>query len=74
MIAAVATIAFLAAAWAAIVAIAGSLDDSLGKVSVALRGVAPSPQPRLLTLRVSPRYPPARSRHAQARPALRAAA
>ena len=74
MIAVLATIAFLAAAWAAIVAIAGSLDDSLGKVGAALRGVTPSPQPRLVTLRVSPRYPQGYAQRAQPRPALRAAA
>lgn len=74
MIAAVATIAFLAAAWAAIVAIAGSLEDSLGKVGAALRGVTPSPQPRLAALRISPRGQQGRSQRAQAQPALRAAA
>ena len=74
MIAAIATITFLAAAWAAIVAIAGSLEANLGKVGAALRGVSPSPQPHLATLRVSPRYPQARSQRIHARPALRAAA
>ncbi|WP_309602747.1 hypothetical protein [Sphingomonas sp.] len=74
MIAAIATIAFLAAAWAAIVAIAGSLDDSLGKVSAALRGVAPSPQPQLAALRFSSRHPQGRAQRAEGRPVLRAAA
>lgn len=74
MIAAVATIAFLAAAWAAIVAIAGSLEDSLGKVGAALRGMTPSPQPRLAALRVSPRGQQGALQRAQARPAMRAAA
>ena len=74
MIAAVATIAFLAAAWAAIVAIAGSLDESLGKVGAALRGVSSLPQPQLAALRISPRYPPARAQRVEARPAMRAAA
>ena len=74
MIAAVATIVFLAAAWAAIIAIAGSVEESLGKVGAALRGVSPSPQPQLAALRVSPRAQQGRSQRAQARPALRAAA
>ncbi len=74
MIAAVATIAFLAAAWAAIVAIAGSLDESLGKVSAALHGVPPSPQPQLAAIRISLRVQQGRLQRAQARPALRAAA
>ena len=73
MIAAVATIAFLTAAWVAIVSVAGSLEDSLGKIGAALRGeplVAPLP----VAVRVSQRYPSARTQRAQARPALRAAA
>ena len=74
MIAAIATIAFLAAAWAAIVAIAGSLEQSPGKVGAALRGASPSPQPQLAALRISPRYPPARAQRVNARPAMRAAA
>ena len=74
MIAAVATIAFLAAAWAAIVAVAGSLDESLGKVGAALHGVPPSPQPQLAAIRISLRFQQGRLQRAQARPALRAAA
>ena len=74
MIAAVATIAFLAAAWAAIIAIAGSLEDSLGKVSAALRGVSAASLPQLAALRVSSRYPQSRSQRSTARPDLRAAA
>ena len=73
MIAAFATIAFLAAAWLAIVAIAGSLEDSFGKVSAALRGhslALPAP----VALRVSQSYPQARSQRVRARPAMRAAA
>ena len=73
MIAAIATIAFLAAAWMAIISIAGSLEDSLGKVGAALRGQsAPSVAP--IALRVSQRYPQTRSQRVRARPALRAAA
>jgi hypothetical protein len=72
MITAFATIAFLAAAWLAIVSIAGSLEDSFGKVGAALRGqsgLVPSP----IAFRVSQRYPQSRQR-VRARPALRAAA
>ena len=73
MIAAIATIAFLAAAWAAILAIAGSFESSLGKIGAALRGeVAPTPAP--IAMRVSQRYPSGRSQRARARPAMRAAA
>ena len=74
MIAAFATIAFLAAAWAAIVAIAGSLEANLGKVGAALRRETPARTVQPAAMRVSPRYPQARSQRASARPALRAAA
>jgi len=74
MIAAIATIVFLTAAWAAIVAISGSLEANLGKVSAALRGVSPATLPQYVAIRISPRYPQARSQRVQARPALRAAA
>ncbi len=74
MIAAIATIAFLAAAWAAIVAIAGSLEDNLGKVGAAFRGEAAVLLAQPVAIRVSPRFPQARSQRTQARPALRAAA
>ena len=74
MIAALATIVFLVAAWAAILAIAGSLEQNLGKIGTALRGQAPALQPQLASFRISPRYPQARSQRARARPALRAAA
>ena len=74
MIAAVATAAFLAAAWVAIVAIAGSLEGSLSKVGTALRGETAGLLPQPVALRISPRYPQARSQRVRARPALRAAA
>lgn len=74
MIAALATIVVLVAAWAAILAIAGSLEQNLGKIGAALRGQAPALQPQLASFRISPRYPQARSQRARARPALRAAA
>ena len=73
MIAALATAAFLTAAWVAIVSIAGSIEGSMAKIEAAFRG-----QPPLLTaapaLRVSQRYPQARPQRVQARPAMRAAA
>ena len=73
MIAAVATIVFLAAAWAAIVAIAGSLENNFGKIGAAVRGeYSAVVQP--VAIRISPRYPQARSQRASARPELRAAA
>ncbi|MEO5577461.1 MAG: hypothetical protein ABIR25_00225 [Sphingomicrobium sp.] len=74
MIAAIATIAFLAAAWAAIVVIAGSLEVNLAKVGAALCGVPPAFASAPIAVRVSQRYPAARSKRVRARPALRAAA
>ncbi len=74
MIAAIATIAFLAAAWAAIVIVAGSLEEHLGKVSAALRGESLGFAPAPVAVRVSQRYPAARSQPVRARPAMRAAA
>ena len=74
MIAAIATIAFLAAAWAAIVIVASSLEENLGRVSAALRGPAPAVAPAVVALRVSQRYPASRSMRARARPSMRAAA
>ena len=74
MIAAIATIAFLAAAWAAILAIAGTFEDSLTKVRTALGGQAPAFAPAPVAVRVSQRYPAGRSQRARARPAMRAAA
>ncbi len=74
MIAAIATIAFLAATWAAIVAIAGSLEFSLSKVGAALRGEAPALTPAPVAGRLSQRYPSLHSQRVRARPAMRAAA
>ena len=74
MIAAIATIIFLAAAWAAIVAIAGSLEHNLARVSAALNGEAPAFAPAPVALRVSQRYPAGRSQRVRAHPAMRAAA
>ncbi len=74
MIAALATIAFLAAAWAAIVAVSASLEDSIGKIGSALRGQSVLPAPTPIALRVSQRYPSGRLQRVRARPAIRAAA
>ena len=74
MIAAIATIAFLAAAWAAIVAIAGSLEGNLARVNAALSGETPAFAPAPVAVRVSQRYPAGRSHRVRARPAMRAAA
>ena len=74
MIAAIATIVFLAAAWAAIVAIAGTFENSLSRVGAALRGEVPAFAPAPVALRISQRYPAGRSQRVRARPAMRAAA
>ncbi len=74
MIAALATIAFLAAAWAAITSIAGSIEGNLGKVSAALRRETVAVDLQPTTMRFSPRYPSARSPRASSRPGLRVAA
>lgn len=76
MIAALATLAFLAAFWLVIVALAGAFSESGGKVVAALRGqsLAAQPMMRAVPVRVSARYPAARSQRARARPELRAAA
>lgn len=74
MIAAFATIAFLTAAWVAIVSIAGSFEESLGKIGAAFRGQTFASVSAPVAVRVSQRYPSARPQRARARPALRAAA
>lgn len=74
MIAAIATVIFLAAAWAAIVAIAGSLEDNLARVKSVLSGETPAFVPGPIAARVSQRYPAGRSHRVRARPAMRAAA
>ena len=74
MIAAIATITFLAAAWLAIVSIARSIEDNLGKVRTALKGGTPALTAQPTQLRISPRYPQARMVRVRASPAMRAAA
>ena len=71
-----ATLAFLAAAWLAIVVLAAMLEDYGPKVRAALAG---RPHAELqampaLSGRISPRYPTRRPIRLQPRPALRAAA
>ena len=74
MIAAFATIAFLAAAWVAIVAIAGSLEFTLPRIGSALHGEAPTAAALPVTGWISQRYPTSRSQRVRARPSMRAAA
>ena len=74
MIAAVATIVFLVAAWAAIVAIAASLEVNFTKIGAALRGASPALAPAPVAGRLSQRYPTSRSQRARAQPEMRAAA
>ena len=76
MIAALATLAFLAALWVVVLSTAGLLEESGAKIAAALRGQSLAAQPaiRSVPVRVSQRYPAARPQRAQPRPALRAAA
>ena len=74
MIAALATIAFLAAAWAAIVAIAGSFESDLGRIKMALQGRSTGFAVAPVTVRVSQRYSAERAQPVRARPSMRAAA
>ena len=73
---ALATLAFLAAAWAALVVLGMTLEDYGAKVRAALAGKAYQPAPAIaaLSVRMSPRYPSRRVVRSRARPALRAAA
>ena len=68
-----ATLAFLTAAWLAIVVLAGTLEEYATKVRAALAGVTPAPV-AVMSLKVRPRYPTRRPVRLQARPELRAAA
>jgi hypothetical protein len=68
-----ATIAFLAAAWLAIVVLAGTLEDYGAKIRAALTGATPAPI-AVMSHSVRPRYPTRRPLRLQARPELRAAA
>lgn len=76
MIAALATLAFLAALWVVVLVAARTLEESGSKVIAALGGRSSIAEPVMLTSprRVSPRYPAAQPQRARPRPALRAAA
>lgn len=68
-----ATLAFLLAAWLAIVVIAGTLEDYGAKVRAALTGKAPVPV-AVMSIQLRQRYPARRPVRLRARPELRAAA
>jgi len=68
-----ATLAFLAAGWLAIVALAETIEDYGLKIREALSGTPPQPLPAIAG-RMSPRYPARRTVRPQPRPAWRAAA
>ena len=68
-----ATLAFLTAAWLAIVVLAGTLEEYGTKVRAALAGVTPAPV-AVMSVNVRARYPSRRAVRLQARPVLRAAA
>jgi hypothetical protein len=72
---ALATLAFLAAAWLAMVVLAGTLKDYGARVRTALAGTnaAPVAQPAM-TVCLSPRYPTRLPVRLRPSPALRAAA
>ena len=74
MIAALATLAFLAAAWLAIVAMARTLEDGASRIAAALRGRPLQTPVPAVALRVNQRCPVQRPRRVRAQPALRAAA
>lgn len=71
-----ATLAFLAAAWAALVVLGMTLEDYGAKVRAALAGKSYQPSLAMpaLSVRMSPRYPSRRVVRTRARPTLRAAA
>ena len=73
---ALATLAFLAAAWLVVVLLAATLEDYGPKVRAALAGRPYVPPMAMLALsgRISPRYPTRRPVRLQPRPVLRAAA
>ena len=72
MTAALITIMFLASAWIAIVALAGTVEGRLGRIGAALRRHQPAAR-LAMTVPVRARYSPRRQR-AVARSQLRAAA
>ena len=68
-----ATLAFLAAAWLAIVVLAGTLEEYSAKVRAAVAGATPEPF-AVMSIQMRHRYPARRTVRPLARPALRAAA
>ena len=68
-----ATLAFLTAAWLAIVVLAGELDEYGTKVRAALTGTPPAPV-AVMSLKIRQRYPARRPVRLRARPELRAVA
>ena len=70
---ALATLAFLAAAWLAIVVLAGTLEDYEMKIRAAWSGASRSALP-VIAGRLNPRYPARRTIRPQPLPAWRAAA
>lgn len=69
-----ATLVFLTAAWLAVVALAGTLEQYRQKIRAALAGEPKLLLAQAMTVRTSLRYPNRRPLRIQARPALRAAA
>ena len=77
MTAALATFAFLAAAWFAVVALARTIEESGSKIAAALSGeplFGQVPALKVAPVRFRPAYPPMRAHRARVRPVLRAAA
>ena len=77
MTAAIATIVFLASAWAVVVLLARTVEENWTAIGAALRGEAPSERELpvvAVAARVSQRYPSQRPMRARAHPQLRAAA
>ena len=68
-----ATLAFLIAAWLAIVVIAGTLEEYGVRVRAALSGTTPAPV-AVMNIQMRQRYPARRPVRLRARPELRAAA
>jgi hypothetical protein len=68
-----ATLAFLAAAWLALVVLAGTLEEYGTKVRAALAGATPAPV-AIMSIQVRQRYPARRAVRLDAQPKLRAAA
>ena len=70
---ALATLAFLAAAWLALFVLAGTFEEYSAKVRAALAGAAPRPI-AAMSIEMRHRYPTRRTVRSRARPAWRAAA